>query len=266
MKPLFVALFVVTIPVLAAGATGGPQPPCGSGLVPAYPSPGEPPIVKMWHDDDLMGSGWEPPHCAGWAPSSHSRLVLAMAGSFRFDGTADELIARIGAISTLPGVRYWSVTDKMWRPFVIDASALSRLDPRSRRSDFQATEMTAGSELYYWEKHARSGSIVYRMTVLERGPARAVVATENWSPVRFLLVTLFAPGALQSVAFVELVSPGVWGVYLLTRTGEGVNALALGHEASYVNRAVAIYRHLALASRRTRSHRRRRKTLQAASQ
>jgi hypothetical protein len=168
-----------------------------------------------------------------------------MAGSFRFDGSADELVARIGAISTLRGVRYWSTTEKTWRPYVVDASALSRLDPRSRRTHFLATEMTPGSELYYWEKHPRSSNVVYRMTVLERSPARAVVATENLSPVRFLLLTLFEPGALQSVACVELISPGVWGAYLLVRTGEGASALAVGHEASYVNRAVAIYRHLA---------------------
>jgi hypothetical protein len=245
MKSLFAALAVLTLPALASGATVGLQRPCGSALAPAYPLPGEPPIVKVWHEEDLRRESWEPPHCAGWSQSSRSKLVLATAGSFRFNGSADELIARIGAISTLRGIRYWSVTEKTWRPFVIDASALSRLDPRSRRSDFLATEMTAGSEHYYWEKQARSGSIVYRMTVLERSPARAVVATENLSPVRFLLLTLFNPGALQSVVCVELISPGVWGAFLVVRTGEGASALAAGHDAAYVNRAVAIYRHLA---------------------
>jgi hypothetical protein len=181
----------------------------------------------------------------GWAPSSHTKLILALAGSFRFDGSADQLVARIGAISTLRGVRYWSVTDKMWRPLVIDAWALSRADPRSRRPDFLAAEMTAGSELYYWQNDSRSGKIVQRMTVRERSPARVVVAIENLTPVRFFILTLFEPGALQSVEFVELVSPGVWGVYLLPRTSEGASALVGGHEASYVNRAVAIYRHLA---------------------
>jgi hypothetical protein len=244
MKSLFVALLVLTIP-MAMGASVAPQRACGSALAPAYPPPGEPPIVPVWHDKDLRRSGWEPPHCAGWAPSSPSKLVLAMAGSFRFDGTVDELVARIGAISTLRGVRFWSVTEKTWRPFVVDASALSGFDPRGRRPDFLVTEMTAGSELYYWEKQARSGSIVYRMTVLERSPARTVVATENLSPVRFLFLTLFAPGAIQSVTCVERISPGVWGAYILVRTGAGASALASGHDASYVNRAVAIYRHLA---------------------
>jgi hypothetical protein len=83
------------------------------------------------------------------------------------------------------------------------------------------------------------------MTVLERSSARTVVATENLSAVRFLFLTLFAPGAIQSVTCVERISPGVWGAYILVRTGAGASALASGHDASYVNRAVAIYRHLA---------------------
>jgi hypothetical protein len=236
---------MLTSPALAAVTTDGPQPPCGSATAPAYSPPGMPPTIKVWHGDDLKQSGWTPPECSGWAPSSHSKFILAMAGSFRFDGTADQLVARIGAISTLRRVRYWSVTDKLWRPLVIDAWALHRPDQRSRRPDFSAAEMTAGSELYYWENDSRSGKIVQRLTVRERSPARAVIAIENLTPVRFLLVTLFEPGALQSVEFVELVSPGVWGIYLLTRTGEGVSALAGGHEASYINRAVALYRHLA---------------------
>ena len=245
MKSLFAALFVLAIPALAAGATTGLQRPCGSALAPAYPLPGEPPIVKVWHDEDVRRTAWEPPHCAGWSPSSRSKLVLAVIGSFRFDGSADELVARIGAISTRRSIRFWSVTEKTWRPFVIEASALSPLDLRSHRADFLATEMTAGSEHYYWEKQARSGGIIYRMTVVERSPARAIVATENLSPVRFLLLTLFDPGALQSVVCVEQISPGVWGAFLLIRTGEGASALAVGRDAPYVNRAVAIYRHLA---------------------
>jgi len=244
-KAFFVVLFVLTIPASAAGATAGLPRPCGSAVAPAYPLPGEAPVVKVWHDEDLRQAAWEAPHCAGWSPSSRSKLVLAVAGSFRFEGSADELVARIGAISTRRSIRFWSVTEKTWRPFVIEASALSPLDRRSHRADFLATEMTAGSEHYYWEKQARSGGIIYRMTVVERSPARAIVATENLSPVRFLLLTLFDPGALQSVICVERISAGVWGAFLLIRTGQGASALAVGRDAPYVNRAVAIYRHLA---------------------
>jgi hypothetical protein len=105
--------------------------------------------------------------------------------------------------------------------------------------------MTAGNELYYWENDSRSGEIVQRMTVRERNPTRAVIAIENLTRIRFLLVTLFEPGALQSVEFFDLISPGLWGVYILTRTGEGASGLAGSHEASYVNRTAAIYRHRA---------------------
>jgi len=203
------------------------------------------PLVKVWHGDELTQSGWKPPKCLGDDISSHSKFVIAVAGSFRFEGSADELVARIGAISKLRGIRYWSVTDQVWRPLVIDAGALSRPELGGRRPDFQATEMTQGSELYYWEHDSRSGKIVHRMTVRERSPARAVIAIENVTPIRFLFVTLFPPRALQSMEFIERVSSGVWGVYLLTRTGDGTSALAASHEASYVNRAVAIYRHLA---------------------
>jgi len=203
------ALVILLIPGLPNGATTGPLPPCGAGLSPQYPPPGERPVVKVWHDEDLKRFGWVPPNCTGWVTSSPSKLVLATAGSFRFDGTADQVLERIGAISALPAVRYWSVTDRAWRPLAVEASALSRPDRHSRRQDFVAAEMATGRALYYWELHRRSGNIVNRMTVLERSPVRAVIATENVTPVRIFFMTLFEPGSLQSVVFVELIGPGV---------------------------------------------------------
>ena len=245
MKLLRSPLLALAIPALTVAAIGGPQPPCGSAPVPAYSAPGVRPLVKVWHDDELTQAAWTPPKCLGWDPSSHSKVIIAVAGSFHFEGTVDELVARIGAISTLREVRYWSVTDKKWRPLVIDAGALSTPDLRSRRPDFQAAEMTPRNELYYWEHDSRSGKIVHRMTVHERSPTRVVIAIENVTPIRAFFVTLFEPRALQSAEIIERISPGVWGVYLLTRTGDGASALAGSHEASYVNRTVAIYRHLA---------------------
>ena len=241
-KPFLVVLLLLSTPGLTA--TGGPQPPCGVAAAPAYPTPAAPPVIKLWRGDDLKRSGWKPADCLGWASPSHTSLIFALAGSFRFAATADELVARIGAISTLRSVRYWSVTDNAWRPLVIDASALSRPDPRSRRPDFLTAEMTAGSELYYWENDSRTGKVVHRMAVRESSPKRVVIATQNITPIRLFLVTLFEAGALQGVEFLERVSPGVWGVYLLARADEG-STLASGHDASFVNRAVAIYRHLA---------------------
>lgn len=244
LKRLLVLLLLAP-PAFADLLSVGPQPPCGTASAPAFPIVGAPPTIEIWRWRDLEQLNWKPPACTGWLPSSRSKLVLALAGRFRFDGTVDDLLAREGAISTLRGIRYWSATEGLWRTLIIDAAALSGPDPRSRRPDFSPSEMAKGSELHYWEDDSRSGEIVYRMSVLDRGPAGVVIATENLTPVRLFLMTLFAPGALQSVEFIAQVSPGIWGVYLLTRTGEGTSALAGGHEASYVNRAVALYRHLA---------------------
>ena len=241
----FAVFLLLTVHALVSAGADGPQPPCVLAPVPAYPPPGKAPTIEVWHDEDLQRSGWRPPGCLGWAPTSRSKLIVALAGSFRFDGTADELIGRIGAISRLRDIQYWSVTDKSWRPLVTEASALSGPNARSRRADFLPDEMATGSALYYWENDSRSGKIVQRMTVRERRPDSVSVAIDNVTPVRFLMVTLFEAGALQSVQFLKRISPGVWGIYLVTRTGEGASALAGGHEASYINRAVAVYRYLA---------------------
>ena len=242
---VFLALVIVIIPTLTNRNNGRARPALRRGSIASVSAAGRAPGGQSLARRGSEAIRWGPPNCTGWDSSSRSKLVLAMAGSFRFDGTADEVVERIGAISTLPGVRYWSVTDRAWRPLVVDASALSRPDRHSRRGDFLAAEMATGRELYYWELHRRSGNIVNRMTVLERSPARAVIATENVTPVRIFFMTLFEPGTLQSVAFVELIAPGVWGVYFLSRAGQGASALAVGREESYVNVATAMYEHLA---------------------
>jgi hypothetical protein len=42
---------------------------------------------------------------------------------------------------------------------------------------------------------------------------------------------------------VEQRGPGLWGYYSLSRTGKNASRLVGGHDGSYVNRAVAFYRH-----------------------
>ena len=221
-----------------------PQLPCAGGAA-AYPAPGAAPAVSVWHDSDLTAAHWQPPACLGWAAASRSKLLVALSGSFRFDGSMDNLLARVGAISALPKVQYWSTTDKKWRPLAKEASALRGPDAKSRRGDFSAAELVKNATLYSWEDDSRTGEIVYRLRVDESTPERAVLASENITPVRQFFLTLFRPGALQSVMFIQRLSPGVFGVTTLSRTGEGTATLAEGHDASYINRAVALYRQLA---------------------
>ena len=242
---LIVVIVLVASMGVATGEDRGPQPPCGTVSSPPFPLPDAPPVVEVWHATDLTRTEWTPAACTGWSASSRAKLIVVLAGSFRFQGTAEQLLARLGSVSSFRSIRYWSTTDKAWRPTVLDAVALSRPDRKSERSDFSASEMTEGSELYYWENDSRSGSIVYRMNVRERRAGRVVMAIENVSPVRALIFTLFGPGVLQTVEFLEQRGPNLWGVYLITRVRADASALALEHDASYVNRVVALYRYIA---------------------
>jgi hypothetical protein len=236
-------LTVVLLLLLSGSSRGLAQetvrPPCGGPPLPSYAAPGEPPRIRSAEVE-----GWTAPSCAGWA-SARSTLLVGVAGSFRQGGGADALLAAFGRVSTLRGTRYWSVNDHGWRTLVTDAAALVGADPARRRPDFAPAELAEGSSLYFVQADSRSSrQVVYRMRVLEKQPDRLVVAVDNATPVRLLLLTLFAPGDLQSTFFLERLSGAdVWSYYGLW--GVRTNALTSGHEGSSVNRAVAMFRHIA---------------------
>jgi hypothetical protein len=239
------AVLVSGLAIAIRADAAPPQPPCFAGATPSYPPPGAAPAVAIWHQADLKQSEWRPPSCTGWSASSGSKLVVAVAGSFHFNGPIAPLLDRVGAISAFRNIRYWSITDKAWRPLANDASALSSADKANRRPDFSATELIKDANLYYWEDDNRSGEIVYRLNVIESTSDRAVIGSENVTPIRKYFLTLFPSGALQSVVFVQRLSPGLYGIYILSRTGDGTSVFADGHDGSYVNRAVALYRQVA---------------------
>ena len=244
LPSMFAALIVLAMPSIAAVPDAGPIPPCGAEAWPVFATPASSPAIATWRAADLAKTGWKPPACTGWLPSSRSKLVVALAGSFRLAGNTDSLLTRAGSISGLQQVRYWSTSDKAWRPLALDAAALSSADPKARRQDFSANELMASGPFYYWMNDSRSSSVVYRMLVLEREPQRLVLASENASPVRALFVTLFEPGVLQTVEIFQRRGADVWEYYLLTRVDQRASIFADGHEASYINRAIARYRHL----------------------
>jgi len=218
-----------------------PQLPCAGAFT--YSPPNAPPSVTTWGEKDL--EQWRPPTCTGWATDSRSKLVVAVSGSFRYVGAINQLLARIGAISTLPRILYWSTTDKKWMPLSKDAFALTGPDSKSRRGDFSASEFVKGAELFYWDDDTRTDPAVYRSRVVESTPDRVVVANENLTPIRRFLFTLFKPGDFQTLLIIQRVSPGIFGAYILNRNGEGASSLTTGHDKSYVNRAVALFRQLA---------------------
>jgi hypothetical protein len=238
------AILAFALSLFASGAQAlGPQSPCAAAGTPAYPSPDSAPTIVIWPGKEL--EQWRPPSCTGWLTDSHAKLIVTLTGSFRFDGPMSALLARVGTISALRSIRYWSTTDKKWGPLSNDASALTGPDSKARRPDFSASELVKGADLYYWEDDAHTGQAVYRLRVSESTSERFVISSDNVTPIRRFWFTLFQPGALQSVLVIEHVAPGIFGVLVLNRSGDGASVLTAGHESSYVNRAAALYRQLA---------------------
>ena len=237
------------VPLAAAAsfavATSLPTPPCGTPPVPAYAPMGAQPAMAILRAEELDTGVWWPSSCTGWPAASHSRVVVAVAGLVRAVDGPETLLGRAGAVSTLRTVRYWSTTDKKWRPLFLDAAALSA-EGGKRRDDFGPSELQAGRTFYYWVDDSRSGPLEYRVRVLEHSPHRVALAEENVSPVRAFGLTLFQPAALQTVVFAQRQTNDVWGLYILVRIDRQASSfIASGHEASTANRALALFRHLA---------------------
>ena len=200
--------------------------------------------MRAWSGDE-PGVDWAPPACTGWRPLPF-RALVAVAGRFHHRGTAEGLLARLGAVSALTTIRYWSVSDGRWLDLVTDAAALSGPDAAARRPDFGVAEMRGGADLYLAQDDNRStGAVGYRLRVREVAPDRLVAETENVTAVRYLVVPLAGPGDLRALHFLERLSPEEWGYYGLARTAAGTSPLTGGREASQINRAVALFRHLA---------------------
>ena len=233
---LVIALYIGS--ANAAIAESGPRPPCGDGPpFPSYAAPGHAPNYHVWSN-----AGWEPPACTGWSPKDG--VMVAVASQFRYPGSTEGLLLRFGAISTLTGLRYWSVTENDWRTLIIHAAALDRADLTRPRDDFSVSEMAAKADVYFSETDNTLGEpIVYRMRAVRSGD-RLVINTENVTSVQKLMLTLVDPGDLESVHFLARTAPGIWSYYGLARTiAPPLAVLGVVREESYVNRALALYSH-----------------------
>jgi hypothetical protein len=211
--------------------------------VPAYPNLDSSPVVKSWSESEV-GRDWKPPACTGWAAPGFSSLITT-AARFRYTGGADGLLRRVGSISGLAGMRYWSVTHKQWQTLIVSAYALTDPQPDHRRQDFTPSEMTQGKLLYLEQTDNLSGASTYRMRIAEATEDRLVFEVENVAPIRYLFLTLFDPGEMQWIYFLDRESEDVWRYYGIVRTGRNASRLATEHESSSINRAVAFYRVLA---------------------
>lgn len=224
-------------------AQSGPQPPCGGEPVPAYPALSDSAIAKSWSKSDF-GRDWNPPACTAWSGAGFTTLVSTVA-RFRYAWGAEALLGRIGAISQLAGMRYWSTTHKQWQTLILEAHALTDLQHAQRREDFTFAEMKEGKALYFEQVDNLTGRGIYRMHVAEASADRLVFNVENVTTMRYLLIPILHPGEIQSVYFLDRESDDVWRYYSMVRTAKTANGLIAGNQSSSVNRAVAFYRALA---------------------
>jgi hypothetical protein len=171
--------------------------------------------------------------------------LITTAARFRYTLGAEGLLRHIGAISERAGMRYWSTTHKRWQTLIVNAYALTGSQPSPRRQDFTPDEMKEGKALYLEQVDNLSGTAIYRMRIAEASADRLVFDVENVSTMRYFFVTLFHPGEIQSIYFLDRESDSVWRYYSIARTGRNASRLAAGHASSSINRAVAFYRSLA---------------------
>ncbi len=235
-RPVF--LLAAALCTVALAADSGPQPPCGNAPLPAYPEAIGTPAVKVW-----SGADWSPPTCIAWQASPSATLVATVA-RFRVTGGVEGLRRRIGAVSEMSGLRYWSTSHHEWQPLIIEAYALTGVEGE-RRKDFALDEIAAGRSLDVLQEDNLLGKATYEMRMASAAADRLVFATENKTTIRYFGLPLFQPGEIQSICFLDRESKDVWRYYNLARMAKQASILTMGQDASLINRAVAFYRYLA---------------------
>jgi hypothetical protein len=245
---VFLACFAMT--ALAGSApvivlSEKPRAPCGVEPYPNYPARGASPEIAMWTASGA-DENWVPPTCTAWRVNS-ATLVVGLAGRFRNAPDADAMLARIGAISSLRTVRYWSVTDKRWNEMFTSASALEGPNPGKLRGDFSAAELRKSDSLFFRAADNRSGdNAVSRLRVSGLENGRIVVEIANVTPLHWFFLTFAVPGDLQTWYFLEHETDDWWRFYSFTRVLYASPFFVhLVPNASYINRASAMYRYFA---------------------
>jgi len=91
--------------------------------------------------------------------------------------------------------------------------------PRSPAVIFSPDELKAGTVVFFEQLDNLAGKAIYRMHISEASENRIVVDVENVTTMKYLMLTLFHPGDLQTVYFLDRDAPDVWRYYSVVRTG-----------------------------------------------
>jgi hypothetical protein len=230
---------LIAVAALLAGHVRAAETCLDTGIQPTYPPLDAPPNAQASHFDaaaPLSGSD-----C--FTGNSSGATWITVASTLRTALSQSELIERFGAISQLLDVQYWSTLEHAWRPLVSAAFAVDSSDLDKPRTDYSVAELSTGSDRYYRVTDTRSGNAVhYSLQLWPSSHRRVIVETTNIEPIKKWGITLYAPRGLSTLYLLHERSPGVWSYYSITRAIPQ-SFLAKGHEESYINRAVALFRH-----------------------
>ncbi|MGI9414578.1 MAG: DUF6675 family protein, partial [Hyphomicrobiales bacterium] len=204
--------------------------------------------MDVWLDQHEL-KNWHAPACLDWEDRPVTVLIAA-AGRFDHDGTVDELLVRLGAVSVYASIEYWSWSRKRWRPMFERSVALSVPIRTAVRQDFRADELLPGDRvLVLQDESGPVDEIIMRFSIVDRTTDRIEIAVTNVTPARIALLTLFEPGGSDMRLSIERESEGRWTYYSLTRLSGSTLLARTALERSYANRAEAMFRYLAGAER-----------------
>jgi hypothetical protein len=205
---------------------------------PAYPPVNATPAVAAT-DVSPPGGG----NC--FSDSAAGATWVTVASLIQTPLSPEAIIARFGAISELQQVQYWSTTDAAWRPLVSAAFAVTSANNAQPRADYSSVELVGPIRYYRISDTRTYGAVNYSLQLHPSAHGQIFVETTNMDPIRKWGITLYRPDGLHTLYFLSERSPGVWSYYSITRAIPAT-FLARGHEKSYLNRALALYRHYLL--------------------
>jgi hypothetical protein len=219
------------------------RPPCEGPPHPAYAQTGGPPLIASWNEDDLNKAAWQFSPCLHWT-DGRTRMATALAAAVHAP-SLDHLLVRYGALSQYKGIRFWSTMHQSWEPFVTQAGFTDGPEARYIVPDLKPEDFVTGRQFYYYEIDPRTGRTIHHLTVQQRTADRVELATENLTPIKYSMFTVFEAHALRSATFIERRGVGEWGYYQTIGVGEGSDFIAVHSASPYINRLTSLYRYMA---------------------
>jgi len=182
-----------------------------------------------------------PPDCTGLGRRD-PELLIRVVGSYVAPGDMAAQLLRLGAVSMLKGMPYWSFTDRKRLTLIHEAFAVDSLASLRPRADFTLEELQRGDELYFLQRDNRSSALVpYGLRVLPTGPESVLLRVENAGDVKMMGLTFLGAREVQWAVTLERLGGTRYGYRSLL----AVQRLRIGsadkHRLSNLARAVAMF-------------------------